>query len=115
MIAAFALGLHWGVVGVAGFYAAARTVVLVVSLVVTSRALGVEIPRVVWRLGRVLAHCLAMALAVYAARRGLLQVSLEPFVRLALLVPVGVTVYLAIIWWRDRALLFEIKGLIARR
>jgi PST family polysaccharide transporter len=115
IIAAFAGGLHWGVEGVAGLYAAARAIVVVVSLVVTARALGAALPHVAARLARVLTQCLAMGAVVFAGRRALLHVTLDPGPRLAICVVLGIVVYLGIVRWRDPELLGEIRRLIPRR
>ena len=115
IIAAFAAGLPWGVEGVAGFYAGARAIVVVVSIVVTGRALGASLPFVALRLSQVLAHCLLMAAVVFLARRALLQTRIEPGPRLAICVLLGIVVYVAVVRWRDQELLGEIKRLIPRR
>lgn len=115
IIAAFAGGLHWGVNGVAGLYAVARSIVVVVSVVVTARALGAPLLRVALRLLQVLAHCLAMGLVVYGTRQLLLRTTLDPGPRLAICVLLGLVVYVAIVRLRDPVLLGEIRRLIPRR
>ncbi|HWJ31014.1 MAG TPA: oligosaccharide flippase family protein, partial [Gaiellaceae bacterium] len=115
IIAAFAGGLHWGLQGVAGLYAVARSIIVVVSLVVMSRALGAALGPVLVRLAQVLAHCLAMAAIVFGVREGLLRTHVDPGPRLAICVVVGIVAYFGILRWRDRELLFEIRRLIPWR
>jgi O-antigen/teichoic acid export membrane protein len=114
VITAFAIGLHWGVEGVAGFYAIARAIVVVVSTFVTCRVLGARYSTVVRRLSRVLGHCLAMAVFVFALRR-LVLTPIDPGPRLALCALCGIIFYVGIVWWRDRELVGQLRGLLARR
>lgn len=114
-LAAFAFGLRWGVVGVAGLYAAARFIILAVSTVVTCRTLTFPILRVVRESTLVAALSLAMALAVYSARIGLVHGGVAAGVRLPALVAVGAAVYVALIAWRTPDLLVEIRSLVRSR
>jgi O-antigen/teichoic acid export membrane protein len=114
-LVAFAVGLHWGVVGVAGFYALARFIILLVSVFVTARAIGFPLRLFAKRIAGVAGHCLAMTLCVYAVRIGLVDVGVHPAPRLFLLVLVGMVVYGGIISWRDPGLVRELRGFVARR
>jgi len=107
--------LRWGVVGVAGLYAAARFIILAVSTVVTCRTLTFPILRVVRESTLVAALSLAMALAVYSARIGLVHGGVAAGVRLPELVAVGAVVYVALIAWRTPDLLVEIRSLVRSR
>ena len=114
-LVAFALGLHWGVVGVAGLYAAARFIILLVSVTVTCRAIGYPLRLFGRRISSVAGHCLVMTICVYAARVGLVHAGVSAPARLVLLVVFGTAVYGGIIAWRDPGLVRELRGLAARR
>jgi hypothetical protein len=114
-LVAFAVGLHWGVVGVAGFYALARFIILLVSVFVTARAIGFPLRLFAERIAGVAGHCLVMTLCVYAARIGLVDAGVGPAPRLFLLVLIGTVVYGGIISWRDPGLVRELRGFVARR
>jgi hypothetical protein len=42
-------------------------------------------------------------------------VGLSPFIRLAVSVVVGGAVYVGYLWWRNREIFYEVKGLVGRR
>jgi hypothetical protein len=86
----------------------------VVSTFVTCRVLGARYSTVVRRLSRVLGHCLAMAVFVFALRR-LVLTPIDPGPRLALCALCGIIFYVGIVWWRDRELVGQLRGLLARR
>ncbi|MDX6490223.1 MAG: hypothetical protein QOD43_468 [Gaiellaceae bacterium] len=114
-LAAFAVGLHWGVVGVAGLYALARFIILAVSTVVTCRTLRFPILTVVRESSLIAALSVAMAVAVYVARIGLVHAGLPAGARLPALVVIGVVVYGALVVWRAPELIGEIRSLVRRR
>jgi O-antigen/teichoic acid export membrane protein len=91
-LAAFAIGLHWGVVGVAASFAVSRFVVTPVSTFITCRTLGCS---PVYVRGEAFVVCLAviMAAAVEVARLGLLHAGVPAGARLAVVVPFGIAVY----------------------
>jgi O-antigen/teichoic acid export membrane protein len=114
-LAAFAFGLRWGVVGVAGLYAAARFIILAVSTVVTCRTLTFPIFRVVRESSLVAALSIAMAFVVYSARIGLVHGGVAAGARLPALVAIGTVVYGALVAWRTPDLLVEIRSLVRSR
>jgi O-antigen/teichoic acid export membrane protein len=114
-LVAFAAGLHWGVVGVAGLYAAARFIILIVSVFVTCRALGFPLRRFARTISSVAAHCIVMTLCVYAARIGLVHVGVHAALRLVILVLFGTLVYVGIIAWREPSLFKELRSFVGRR
>jgi O-antigen/teichoic acid export membrane protein len=109
-LAAFVVGLHWGVRGVAAGYALANTLVIVpVTLIVVMRLLDAS-PRIVVReLRGVLEATVMMALTVVALRRLLEIEGLTTGARLAVLVVVGFCVYLLMCLWRERRTLAELQ------
>jgi hypothetical protein len=114
-IVAFAIGLQWGVVGVAGLYALARFIILLVSVFVTCRAIGFPLRRFAERIAGVAGHCIIMTFCVYAARIGLVAAGVHPAQRLFLLVLIGTVVYGGIVSWRDPSLVRELRGFATRR
>ncbi len=97
ILVAFAVGLRWGIVGVAALFAVARALGLALNTVVTCRVLGCPVARAVRRQGGVAVLAVAMAAAVEAARRELVSVAVPPAFRLLGLVAVGGVVYVVLV------------------
>lgn len=96
MVAAFAIGLLWGVVGVAGSYAVARTIMLIVNSVQISRLMDFDLWRMMRSYVEIFGRGGAMGVAVYLARPALLHLGLSVWARLMVLVVGGALVYLAL-------------------
>ena len=112
---AFAIGLHWGVVGVAASFAISRFVVTPVSTVVTCRTLGCS---PVWALrGEVLVTFLALLMAgvVAAARIGLTHEGVPAALRLVAVVPLGIAVYAGLLFMAAPNVVGELRSLARRR
>jgi O-antigen/teichoic acid export membrane protein len=112
---AFAIGLHWGVVGVAASFAISRFVVTPVSTVVTCRTLGCS---PIWALrGEVLVTALAaiMAGVVALGRIGLMHVGVSEALRLAAVVPLGIVVYAGLLFAAAPNVIAELRSLAHRR
>jgi O-antigen/teichoic acid export membrane protein len=112
---AFAIGLHWGVVGVAASFAISRFVVTPVSTVVTCRTLGCS---PVWALrGEVVVTCLALVMAgvVALSRIGLVHAGLSAGLRLAVVVPLGVVVYFGLLLVATPNVVRELRSLAHRQ
>lgn len=114
-LAAFAVGLRWGVVGVAGLFAAARLVALAVNTVVTCRVLRCPLLRAVRGDAGPALMSIGMALAVEAERHGLVAAGLPAAARLAVLVLSGLVVYLALVRVLAGDLLVEARALVRSR
>jgi O-antigen/teichoic acid export membrane protein len=114
-IAAFGIGLHWGVVGVAGFYAAARFVVLPLNIALTCRALRCSVLRAIRGEILITAFALIMAGAVWVLRVGLVRAQVAPAERLVVLVLVGFAVYTALVTWRVRPVMTAVGVLLRGR
>jgi O-antigen/teichoic acid export membrane protein len=113
-ILAFVLGLHWGIVGVAGFFAVARTIAMVVFTWTTCRTIEMPVREFVWSAGRVGALSLPMVVVVYMARVALVHADVPAGLRLAVLVLLGTGVYAGTVAWRAPELLAELRGLFRR-
>ena len=114
-VIAFAVGLQWGVVGVAAAYAISTTLVEPIQTVLTARCLGVS-PMVFFRsVGRVFQAALGMCVVVLAVRQGLLDAGVEPVVRLLVSIAAGAVAYGFLCLWRVPELMDEVRGFIGRR
>jgi hypothetical protein len=113
-LAAFAIGLHWGVVGVAASFAVSRFVVTPVSTFITCRTLGCS---PVYVRGEALVVCLAvvMAAAVEVARLGLVHAGVPAGARLAVVVLFGIAVYGGLLLLFAPRVIRELRMLAPRR
>ena len=113
-VVAFVLGLQWGLVGVAGLFAVARTVAAIVFTWLTCRTIEMPITGFIRRAGWVVALSLPMAVAVYMARVALIHAGVSAGLRLTVLVLLGIGVYVATVTWRAPELVAEIRSLFRR-
>jgi lipopolysaccharide exporter len=114
-LVAFALGLHWGVVGVATAYAISTTLVEPWQTVLAARCLGVS-PAVFFRaVGSVFVAAGGMCAVVVAVRAGLVDAGVAPVARLAACIAVGVVVYTGLCLWRVPQIAQEVRALLHRR
>jgi O-antigen/teichoic acid export membrane protein len=109
-VTAFAIGLQWGVVGVAAAYAISSTLVEPVYTWMTAREIGISPLRMVRGVAGVFAAGAGMCLVVFAGRRLLLDAGVSATPRLALLVLLGAAVYGALAWGVP-SLREELRGL----
>ena len=115
-ILAFAVGLHWGVNGVASAYAITNTFVIVpAGLLIACRILAISPLRLAAAVRGVVEATLVMAAVVLGLRRILELEGVGAPLRLIILVVSGAAVYLLMCWWRDRQLLAELQGFTGRR
>jgi O-antigen/teichoic acid export membrane protein len=114
-LAAFALGLNWGIVGVAVCYAVSTTLVEPLYFWLTARAVGVS-PWVVLRaLSGVVQASVAMLGVVLVARGALVYVGTTPLERLGVLIPLGAAIFAFACAWRAPEVLEEVRELRRRR
>ncbi len=109
-VSGFAVGVRWGPVGVAVAYALATTLLTPFYLAMPLRATGVSARRFLHAVIGVVEASVAMG-AVLVALRFLVLESLPPAARLAILVAVGVCVYLPFVVWRVPQALEEVRAL----
>ena len=119
-IIAFAIGLQWGVIGVAAAYAISSTLVEPIYTWLTARALGVSAWRVVAGVRGVFEAAVLMAACMFVLRLALVALELPAWLRLASLVAAGIACFAAASAWRApegwsevRAILGDLK--VARR
>ncbi len=115
LVGGFAVGLHWGVVGVAAVTAFTRTAVVVCYAAVTSRALRMPVSSFVSHAASVFSLAVPMAIGVFVVRIGLVHAGVGPGARLAVLVPLGACLYGAGIAWRGRDLASDASAILLRR
>jgi Polysaccharide biosynthesis C-terminal domain len=114
-LTAFAVGLEWGVVGVAAAYAISSTLIEPINTVLAARSLGVS-PMVFFRsLGRVFQAAIGMCAAVLLLRTWLVDVGTDPILRLLLCIGTGAAVYAGLCAWRVPELAEEARALLRRR
>jgi O-antigen/teichoic acid export membrane protein len=112
-VGAFAIGLEWGIVGVAAGFAIARTIMVPVITHLTARELGLRLgdfPRALWTVVQASA---AMVAALLLARYGLIEAGVPAGVRLAVLVVLGVLSYAGWLLWRAPDVMRELRTLRA--
>jgi O-antigen/teichoic acid export membrane protein len=114
-LGAVALGVQWGIVGVAVLYAAFAVCVEPVRALITTRALGIPLRRFVSALLGVAQATLVMAVVVLAARELMVAVGVPAAPRLVLLVVLGAVVYLGSCLWRAPEVTGEIRSALGRR
>jgi len=111
---AFALGLQWGVVGVAACVAVVAVLVEPARSYLASRALGIS----QWRFPRALfgvAQAAAlMGMTLLALRATLIEAGVPAAPRLGLLVLAGVVVYVAACLWRAPEVADELRVALGR-
>ena len=113
-LAAFASGLHWGILGVAIGYAISSSFVEPLFAWVTARAIGVPLTRLLKALSGVTQATLGMLVVVVAARLFALD-DASPLERLLALTAVGVISYVPLCFWRVPEVVDEIRELRQRR
>lgn len=114
-LASFAIGVQWGVTGVAATYAIATLLVEPLRTYVTARALDVSAWRLVAALSGVAQASALMGAFLLVARSALVAADVPAAVRLGLLVLAGGGVYVLSCLWRAPEVASEIRIAIGRR
>jgi O-antigen/teichoic acid export membrane protein len=114
-LVAFAIGMQWGIVGVAAAYAIASCIAEPYYAWQTMRTIGVTARAYVHNLAGVVAATAGMAACVGATRELLLPEGMPTAARLAILVAVGALSYLPLWAWRAPEVLAEFRGVLRRR
>jgi O-antigen/teichoic acid export membrane protein len=110
-VAGFAVGLHWGLVGVAAGFAVARTVMVPFITRLTCREVGLRLSDYPRALASVLRASAVMVAALLLARYGLVHAGLPAAARLPALVLVGIASYGAYLWCSAPDVMRELKAL----
>ena len=93
-LAAFVLGLRWGVLGIAVCYAVSSTILQPVYTVAAVRAVGIPVLQFIRNLFGVGAASVLMLITALGARAGLVHAGVVLPLRLAITIAVGAVVYL---------------------
>jgi O-antigen/teichoic acid export membrane protein len=99
-LVAFAIGVHWGIVGVAACYAVSVTVFLPIYMGTTARAVDTSIGNVARRLKGVVEATAAMTIVLVGTRILLQHEDVARPIRLLVGVATGVVVFLVMAAWR---------------
>lgn len=110
-VVAFAVGVQWGIVGVAAAYALSNILLQPVNVYLTARTVGISLLEFTRNLSGVTQAGLAMAVCVLGVRTLLVHEGLPPAARLLLSVLVGLAVYLPLVAWRAPEIVGELTQL----
>jgi O-antigen/teichoic acid export membrane protein len=110
MVAAFVIGLRWGATGVAAAYALSMLLLAYPVFALPFRLIGLPVAALLRTLWPCLVCAAGMLLVLLAARLAL--AALPPVAQLALALPAGLLVYLALSWWLNRAPLLACLRLV---
>jgi O-antigen/teichoic acid export membrane protein len=113
-IAGFAIGLHWGIIGVAIGYAIANTLLIPFYVTIGGRAVGVSLGTYCRAFSGVVQAAAVMGLVVLGLRLALLD-RLAAGPRLVVLIAAGIAVYLPLCRWRAPEIVQEIRRVRAAR
>jgi polysaccharide transporter, PST family len=114
-ISAFAIGLHWGVIGVATAYAISSLFVEPYYSRLTAHAVGLRLRDFLKPLVGVAAAAGGMALTAWLVRRGAMHIGIDAAPRLILCIAVGALSYPAFCAWLIPDVLGELRELRRRR
>jgi O-antigen/teichoic acid export membrane protein len=109
---AFAIGVHWGIVGVATAYAISSTIIEPIFAFVTCRALGVSPLELTRALSGVAQAALAMAAIVLLTDQLVLTPEVPAGARLACLVTEGAIAFALLGLWRAPELVADLRALL---
>ena len=110
----FVVGLHWGLVGVAASFAIARHVVLIANTRLICRTVALDVAKTVRSYVRVVSLGTLMALVVLGLKETSSAGTLPAWLRLVMLVAVGVVVYVSLIVWRLPEIVRELQSAFGR-
>jgi O-antigen/teichoic acid export membrane protein len=113
-VVAFAIGLQWGIVGVATAYAISSTLAEPYYAWRTMRTVGVSVRRYLANLAGIVVAALVMGACVLGTRLLVLPEDLPAGARLAILVAVGVLTFVPVWAWRAPTVVAELRGLRRR-
>jgi O-antigen/teichoic acid export membrane protein len=116
MVTGFLVGLKWGIVGVAGSYAVARTINLLTNSVQMSRLMNFSLWRMLSSYLEIVGRAAAMGAVVYAGRLALIDLGVSVGLRLVILVAGGLLFYLGLTMLVAPGLVRDARdGLLRRR
>jgi O-antigen/teichoic acid export membrane protein len=112
-VLSFIIGLHWGIIGVAGCYAAAWFLLMVPSFVIPFRLVGLSVARLFATLWPTIWMALVMTAVCECWRQMLLRVgSRNALVDLVSTVVVGIVIYSSLLLWRRPQVLTDLATIL---
>ena len=114
-VTSFAIGVNWGVMGVAWAFAISSTLVDPALSVITARVLGVSPMVPVRAVAGVFQAAIGMVAVLFVARPALVDAGVPAAARLALLVALGAIVYLPLVAWRAPDVVRDARALLPGR
>lgn len=114
-VAAFVVGLRWGIVGVAACYAIVTIPLSGLFLLITIRALRISIIRMSKTIAGVTIAAAAMGICCLATRLALVDLGIAPWLRLIAVIAVGFVVYTALCAALQPQIIEEIRALRRRK
>jgi O-antigen/teichoic acid export membrane protein len=115
LVLSVAVGLRWGVVGVAGCHLVGTTIARLILMHITIRAFDTSFLEVVRALSGVVQAALVMAASVWALTLGLADLGVPAAGRLISAIGLGIVLYVPLCAWRSPEMLVELRTLRGRR
>jgi len=113
-VGAFALGLQWGIVGVAACYAAVTVLIEPIRTYITSKALDISPWRFVRSLSGIAQAAALMGIVALATRAALVEAGVPAWARLLLVAAIGTGVFVLCCLWRAPEVLGDIRSAVGR-
>lgn len=114
IVASFALGLNWGIIGVAACYAAAKWLLILPDIWVTSRSVSLGLIQSLRASGDVILLAAGAALLALALRALLVSGGVPAGARLVIVLAFGALAYLGLLAVAAPDLVREVRGLRTR-
>lgn len=117
VIPAFAIGLHWGITGIAAAYFVASLLLFLPGLAIPFRLVDLQVSTVIWKLVPSLAMAFCMALVLFASNAAWTVDADEvgQTLRLVLLIMLGILTYGCLSLLTQRTLLRDLARLAVNR
>jgi O-antigen/teichoic acid export membrane protein len=114
VVSAVAIGLDWGIVGVAAGLASAYWLLVIPQLWVTTRATGIGFRRTLLAATTPLPFVAVATVAALGLRQGLIELGVPAGVRVVLVAPVLLALYAGLAYLGSASLRFEVKVVVGR-
>jgi O-antigen/teichoic acid export membrane protein len=115
LVVSVAIGLGWGIVGVAGCYLAGVTFARLILTLLASRALGVSLAEVLRAVSGPLQAALVMSSGVWLLTFVLDDANVPAAGRLGAAIVLGVAFYVPLCAWRCPGIVAEVRSLLRNR
>jgi PST family polysaccharide transporter/lipopolysaccharide exporter len=109
----YPLTIRYGIMGAAVAAMLPSLLVVVLTLHEAGKIIRENFTYIAWNFVPAIIGSLIMAVSIWGWQE--VAVGLSPIVRLAVSVVVGGAVYVGYLWWRNREIFYEVKGLVGRK